>query len=147
MLLLVIINSLILLSLSLLHFYWANGGKAGTKAVLPATEDGRQLLYPTVTVTRIVASGLLLSAFITSANIGWLGYALPTYLAGWGTIVVGTVFFLRAMGEFKYLGFFKTVKGTRFAIQDTRIYSPLCLFLAAGEIAIACYYSGWGLMN
>jgi hypothetical protein len=41
------------------------------------------------------------------------------------------------VGEFKYVGFFKRVRGTRFATLDTLVYSPLCLLLAAGVAWVA----------
>ncbi|KRE83053.1 hypothetical protein ASG89_13045 [Paenibacillus sp. Soil766] len=44
--------------------------------------------------------------------------------------VSATFLVLRAIGDFKYLGFFKKVKHTSFSYYDTRFYSPLCLFLA-----------------
>ena len=43
----------------------------------------------------------------------------------------------RAIGEFKYVGFFKRVRGSRFATLDTFVFSPLCLLLSAGVAAIA----------
>jgi hypothetical protein len=45
--------------------------------------------------------------------------------------------FARAIGEFKYVGFFKRVRGSRFARRDTLLYSPLCLWLAAGVAFVA----------
>ena len=36
---------------------------------------------------------------------------------------------LRAFGDFKHVGFFKTSKNSRFSALDTRYYSPLCLLL------------------
>jgi hypothetical protein len=47
------------------------------------------------------------------------------------------VFGLRAIGDFRYLGFFKRVTGTRFARADTLIYSPLCAGLAAMAAVVA----------
>jgi hypothetical protein len=41
------------------------------------------------------------------------------------------VFAVRAVGDFRYCGFFKRVKGTAFARKDTLIFSPLCTLLAA----------------
>ena len=39
-------------------------------------------------------------------------------------------------GNFRLVGFFKKVRGTRFATLDTRYYSPLCLFLAAAAFFV-----------
>ncbi len=42
---------------------------------------------------------------------------------------------------FRYVGFFKRVRGTRFAEMDTRYYSPLCLTLSvlAFSVALGAY--------
>jgi hypothetical protein len=45
--------------------------------------------------------------------------------------------FLRAIGDFHLIGFFKRVRGTRFASLDTAVYSPLCLALALGVFVVA----------
>ena len=42
---------------------------------------------------------------------------------------------VRAIGDFGYVGFFKRKGGNPFARLDTRVYSPLCLLLAAGTLA------------
>lgn len=43
----------------------------------------------------------------------------------------------RAIGEFRHVGFFKRVRGTRFARLDTIFCSPLCLALAVGVALVA----------
>ena len=47
-----------------------------------------------------------------------------------GSIVCALVFLLRAIGDFKYVGIFKTIKHSTFAQNDSKWYSPLCLFLS-----------------
>jgi len=41
--------------------------------------------------------------------------------------LIAVVFLIRAMGDFKYVGFFKKVRNTRFAKLDMNFYSPLCV--------------------
>jgi lipopolysaccharide/colanic/teichoic acid biosynthesis glycosyltransferase len=48
----------------------------------------------------------------------------------------------RAVGEFKYVGFFKRVRDSKFATLDTFVYSPLCLLLAAGVALVAVRKGG-----
>jgi hypothetical protein len=43
----------------------------------------------------------------------------------------------RAVGDFRLVGFFKTVRGSTFARMDTRLYSPLCVLLGIGMALIA----------
>ncbi|WP_423856182.1 DUF3995 domain-containing protein [Acidithiobacillus ferrianus] len=42
------------------------------------------------------------------------------------------------MGDFRLVGFFKTVTGTRFARLDSTVFSPLCLAMAIGIFVIGC---------
>jgi hypothetical protein len=58
---------------------------------------------------------------------------LPTLL-----LVLVAVFAIRALGDFKYVGFFKKVKNTDFAINDTKYFTPLCAFVAV-SLLIAIY--------
>jgi hypothetical protein len=44
---------------------------------------------------------------------------------------------LRAIGEFRYVGLFKRVRESRFAALDTRVYTPLCVALAAAVFYLA----------
>jgi hypothetical protein len=41
-----------------------------------------------------------------------------------------SAFSLRVIGDFRYVGLFKSIRGTRFAHYDTLVFTPLCLFLA-----------------
>ncbi len=44
---------------------------------------------------------------------------------------------LRTVGDLRYVGVFKRVRRTRFAVRDTRIYTPVCGVLAAGVLYLA----------
>ncbi|WP_422091165.1 DUF3995 domain-containing protein [Tenacibaculum ovolyticum] len=54
----------------------------------------------------------------------------PIRLLTQGLYVVLAVFFIRSIGDFNYVGFFKKTKNTMFAKNDTNYFSPLCLFLS-----------------
>ena len=45
---------------------------------------------------------------------------------------------MRAIGDFKLVGFFKAARGSAFARRDTLLYSPVCLTLAlaVGTLAV-----------
>jgi hypothetical protein len=60
---------------------------------------------------------------------------VPIQLYAWGTWTLAALFLLRGIGDFRLVGFFKRVRGTRFARRDTRLYSPLCLALALAVVA------------
>ncbi len=126
----IIINTIILLLLSLLHSYWAFGGQLWYEDVLPTNSSGLNRLHPGMAAGLIVALGLLFLAVITIGNQGLFDkYIKDTYFR-YGSLIIAVIFFLRAVGDFKFIGFFKTINRTRFAINDTQIFSPLCLFIA-----------------
>jgi hypothetical protein len=108
--------AVILTLLGALHVYWAAGGSFGKGATLP-TRDGKTVLHPTPMITAIVAAGLFTMAVLVAAGV-----------AVW---VPAAIFFLRAIGDFRYIGFFKRIRDSRFAKFDTMLYSPLCLLLAS----------------
>ena len=53
-----------------------------------------------------------------------------------GLWIIAGIFILRAIGDFRYVGFFKSVKQSAFARADSRYYSPLCLLIGVLGIMI-----------
>lgn len=110
--------------LSALHFYWSLGGKWGFENSLPLNENGAKLLNPTLIDSFVM--GLILGSFsmfyyfLYKKHTRYIFIKIMAYL-------IPIVFLLRAIGDFKYVGFFKKVIGNNFAKMDTSIYSPLCL--------------------
>ncbi len=135
------LTAIILFSLSLLHVYWAFGGKSGLVTAIP-TADGQPLFTPTPTDTFLVAFALLSAAGVVFGNFGYRIPLLPAWSYRIGIWGIAAVFLLRAIGEFRYIGFFKQVRDTPFARQDTLLYSPLCLFLAVCCLVVAISTSG-----
>jgi hypothetical protein len=123
---------LILLIIAAVHVYWAAGGKAGKGAAIPSA-NGRAVIKPSVFGTAMVAVALCAMAALLALRIGWLD--LPA-LPGHGVVVetatwlVAAAFALRAIGDFRYVGFFKRIRDSRFARLDSLAYSPLCALLA-----------------
>lgn len=137
MIFLVFINTIIFIILSFLHFYWALGGNWGMEGVVPTfSEEGEKVFKPGLHAT--IAVGVIMGgfAFITIGNTGFFDESLNHSFIRYATLTIGILFFLRAIGEFKYIGFFKKVKGSLFAKNDTRYYSPLCLVIAILSFAI-----------
>jgi len=123
----------ILVAISALHIYWAFGGKWASKDVYPALE-GDKPFFQSDTIpmipTLIVAALLAIAAGLFLWHTGVIAPVLPQWIRVAGVWTVTIVFFVRAIGEFKYVGFFKTVRDTGFGRKDTMIFSPLCLLLA-----------------
>jgi hypothetical protein len=135
---LIAINTIIFLLLSLLHFYWGFGGTVWFADVLPTNSTGSKRMEPGRGASFVVAFALLMLAFVTIGNRGtWDNHINRTYF-GYGALLIAIVFSIRAIGDFKFVGFFKTIKGTPFAVNDTQLFSPLCLLIAA--ISLLTFY-------
>ena len=122
----------VFLVLSAIHIYWAFGGEAGKAAAIPVKEDGQQSFTPSKVATLAVAIALFLFAVLVFC----IAIQNVTMLRplGWG---LAFVLFLRAIGDFRLVGFFKRPSVSVFSKNDSRFYSPLCLLLAAGILYIS----------
>jgi hypothetical protein len=137
MIFLVLINTAIFIMLSFVHVYWAMNGSLGKEGVIPTLNDGEAVFEPGIVGTFIVAAILGIFAFITTGSLGIFEAFLSNNFIKYVTLAIGILFMLRAMGDFKYVGFFKSIKETPFAKNDSRYFSPLCLYLGLSSIAIA----------
>ncbi|MDR7212611.1 DUF3995 domain-containing protein [Flavobacterium piscis] len=129
MIMITLLLFLIFLFLSSIHFYWAIGGKWGTDGVYPSKADGSPMRPPSIAATLIVAVGLLAFALFYLIKAGFISIEIPLWLNKNGLWILTGIFILRAIGDFNYLGFFKKVKNTKFAVNDTKYYAPLCLII------------------
>jgi len=80
---------------------------------------------------------LLLCACLVAATAGLVNVGIPARVLSWISYALAAGLLARAVGEFKYLGFFKRVRDSPFAKLDTLLYSPLCLLLAVGVAVVA----------
>jgi Protein of unknown function (DUF3995) len=122
--------------LAAVHVYWAFGGRRGHDGAIPVVE-GKPLFRPGRGATLVVAALLAIAGGLILARAGVVGSCAPTFVTRWGTWGVAAVLTLRAVGDFKYVGFFKRRVDTRFARLDARYYSPLALALGVGGGIIA----------
>lgn len=129
--------------ISLVHVYWALGGQWAAVAAVPQVpEEGlvatlRPAFKPSGWITLVVAVVLLAIAALVCLRVGW-GVAPVRHKAlQWVISVIALLMFARAIGDSHLVGFFKEVKGSRFARLDTWVYSPLCAVLGAGLLAVA----------
>lgn len=126
---LALLQSVIFLTLAIIHFNWVAGNKWGFDKALPTNERGERVLNPKKIDSAIVGFGLLLFCVFYFIKSSFFELHLPALVhdfAGW---VISAIFIVRSIGDFNYIGFFKKVKQTPFAQMDTKVYSPLCLFL------------------
>jgi hypothetical protein len=137
MIILATINFLIFTTIALLHIYWALGGTKGLNAAVPELEGNKKLFMPGKFLTLVVAGALLLFALISlSAAAVFSTLILHSYTL-YGNAAIGFIFLVRGIGDFRYAGIFKKVKHTAFARNDTKFYSPLCIFIAVSAFTIA----------
>jgi hypothetical protein len=134
----VLVGATVLALLGALHAYWALGGRFGKGAVIPE-RNGVPLFKPGVAATLVVAVLLWAGAACLLMRLGFFGEVLPAGISTGAAWVMALVFLLRAIGDFRYVGFTKRVARSRFAYWDTRLYSPLCLLIAASCVSAVLY--------
>ena len=125
----------VLLLIALLHVYWALGGRVSFGAAIPSV-GGVAVFTPSPAATFAVAVAIAGAALVVALAGGVVTLPLPSwsYVGAAGLLVL--VFAARAIGDFRFVGFFKTRGDGAFAQLDTWLFSPLCLVLAAAIAAI-----------
>lgn len=81
--------------------------------------------------TLVVAVGLLLFAIITIDNAKVFLMKIDSRYVRYGDLFISILFFIRAVGDFKFVGFFKSIRETSFAKMDSKFFSPLCLLISS----------------
>lgn len=124
-------------ALGLLHFYWAAGGSWGARVAVPE-RDGVRTFDPGPMATIAVGVLLFAAAAVLLSRLGLYGRWLPGIVPRVGPWVLFGVFLLRAVGDFRLIGFTKR-RGTNtpFARWDTLLFSPLSLVLSLGCLVVA----------
>ncbi|MBY4671412.1 DUF3995 domain-containing protein [Burkholderia multivorans] len=125
-----------LCAIALVHLYWACGGRRGKRAAIPE-HDGMPLLHPSTAGTCTIAAALFAAAYVVAARAGWIMPGAYPSATGIAIVVLALMFAVRAVGDFRYVGFFKRIRGSRFARMDTLYYSPLCAALALSIASMA----------
>jgi len=129
--------------LAVLHFHWALGGRFAFEGVVPSVE-GTPLFVPGPGASAAVGCALLAAALVVAWRAGLAPLlGVPVWIPRLGIWVLVIVFTARAIGDFRWVGFFKRHREGLFARRDTRIYSPLCVFLAALAAVVAFGPSCW----
>jgi len=131
-----LLTALVLLAIGFLHVYWALAGPMASAVAVPSI-GGRASFKPTATATFAVAAALIIAAWQVAAQSRALPGLVPAWVTLWICRALAAIFVARAIGDFRLVGFFKTVKDTPFAYWDTRLYSPLCVLLALGCLSVS----------
>ncbi|PJZ59187.1 DUF3995 domain-containing protein [Leptospira barantonii] len=123
------ISGVILFILSGFHFYWVAGGAKGKNRAIPEVK-GKPAFQPGKLTTATVGILLFLAALFPIGLRMQTPLGIFHNLLEYGTTFLSFVFLLRAVGDFKLVGFFKKIRGTNFSKYDDLYYSPLCLILS-----------------
>ena len=94
-------------ALSFIHFHWLFGGKWGLKKVIPTRENETSSLSIPKFATLIVALVLLIFGLIYLVKSELVNFQIPNLVTKYGYWIISSIFILRAIGDFKYVGFFK----------------------------------------
>lgn len=133
--LIALVTGTVLGALALLHVYRGVAGVGGGVAI-PEVE-GRPLFVPSRLSCFAVAAALALAALLVLWRGGHVALPLPGVVSTLGSAGVGIAFVLRAIGDFRLVGFSKKIRGTRFATWDTRLFSPLSLAIGCCSLLVA----------
>jgi hypothetical protein len=129
MMIISLLLAVVFLAISILHIYWAFGGKWGFEIALPTNAEGVKVFQPGFISCVMVGIALLLFSLFYLRTGEWINISVPGWIEnnlGW---IIPLLFLLRAVGDFKYIGLFKKIKETSFGRMDTYLYSPLSFFI------------------
>lgn len=131
-----LILSIILVVIAIIHFNWAIGGEWGFDAALPTDAAGDKVLSPNNFASAVVGIGLTLMALFYLLMGGIIEIDFPNWIRDILKWLIPVIFLMRALGDFGYVGFFKSIRNTKFAQMDSKFYTPLCLIMGLLGLAV-----------
>ncbi|WP_309110452.1 DUF3995 domain-containing protein [Saccharothrix sp.] len=132
---LALVTALVLVAVGVLHVVWMfSPWPLKTREEFAARVVNVSVdRLPSKPLTAAVAVALGLAAYLVAGRAGWLGVPGPGWVPVVGTAGVAAVFLLRGAGGLVS----STRQNTAYARLDVRVYSPLCLALAASTALVA----------
>lgn len=113
-----LVISAVFIGLALWHFQMALGSPSEATGAIPSV-DGKPLFVLTRFATVCVGVFLVFLAVLVAAVDGILSVPIPAQVLTWLYYGLAVGLFALAVGEFKYVGFFKRIRGSQFAKIDT----------------------------
>ena len=111
------------------HVAWAFGIGPAPRHVVPERAGGEEpVALPGRWATLAVAAALVALAGLVLVAAWTTQHAAVTWLV----LAAGAVLCVRVVGDGRYVGVLKSVRGTAFARLDDRVYTPVIALLAAG---------------
>jgi hypothetical protein len=134
MILLAALLSLVLLAIAGMHAYWGTGGlwpeKSAADLARAVVGDGRTRMPAPLACYAVAAVLVVVAAW------PWLILTHPeNVVVIVGAVIIAGIFFVR--GSAAYSPRWRSIfKAEPFATRDARFYSPLCMVLATGFMAL-----------
>ena len=124
------LSIILIISIGLLHVFWAFGGNLWSNYVLPEYKYNFKPQFfkktPGPFMCLLVASAFFILAFLEISYHFQIG---NTEFISLLLKLACFVFLGRIIGEFNCLGLFKRERDTQFAKMDNMIYIPICIYL------------------
>ncbi len=123
------------------HLHWAFGGRRGFGVSLPQRPGGEPVLSHLLPLWRPAAFGVavalvVLGSLIVAKSLPYR-HGIPLDLLNYALGATSAAFVGRALIPNRFVGFFKSLRTTRWARYDTRLYSPLFLTLGLLLVVLA----------
>lgn len=128
----------VLCALAIVHLYWTVRG-VGMGAAVPTHTNGTAVFRPGRVSAFVVAAALFLAAVIVLARARVILVGFPDAAIRVGIWGVVAAFAARTVGEFRYVGLFKRVRGTPFAHWDSLLFTPLCTIMSIAAALVAIF--------
>ena len=116
--------------LSVLHLSWALGNTWGFASSLPTKETGERVFNPKKSDSAIVGLVLIAFGLFYGIKTDYVNLKLPDWLNSFSLWFIPTLFLLRAIGDFNYIGLFRKTKRTAFGKLDQSFFTPLCILIS-----------------
>jgi hypothetical protein len=117
----------------MLHVYWALGGRRLLPGAIPSHPDTQVRAFdPGRLGATLVAVALTHALYTLGAATGLWGAPWSFTVTRYSTYVWTALFVLRVVGDFRFFGVFKRVRGTPFARADSWLFTPVCALVGVG---------------
>jgi hypothetical protein len=117
----------------LLHVYWALGGRRLLAHAVPSHPGARASAFDPGRVGAALVAVALAHALCTLGAVSDFWSApWPALVTRYSTYVWTALFVLRVVGDFRFFGVFKRVRGTPFARADSWLFTPVCALVGVG---------------
>jgi hypothetical protein len=130
------IHATVFTILGILHVYWACGGRWLIRHTIPTDRNGEQVFTPGRLGTSVVALGLFGFAVVNLIWMDVIHTQIDTTILRMLMTGIAILFFIRAFGDFKYVGWTRRFEASAFAKRDRTVYTPLCALLSLGHVLL-----------